>query len=113
MACVHFGVAETTKDCDLLCHPSGFDTLLEELQRTTISESSSQYRGNLSPPLHERWHCGGWTSHFMWGRGPDAVTLDVFGCALRGSVPWPNELSAHAKINSDYCVGGGCSSILE
>ena len=93
LACVHYAVAETTKDCDLLCHPESFHLLLEELSRRQIGDSPCRYRGKLSPPLHERWHQGGWTSHFEWGTGPDAVTLDVFGVALRGSVPWQHEIS--------------------
>lgn len=93
LACVHFGVAETTKDCDLLCHPGSFAVLLDELAKTPVNGLACRYRGYLSPPLDERWHRGGWTSHFNWGRGPGAVTLDVFGRALRGSTPWQNELS--------------------
>ena len=93
LACVHFGVAETTKDCDLLCHPGSFDVLLDELAKTPVNGLACSYRGNLSPPLDERWHRGGWTSHFNWGRGPGAVTFDVFGRALRASTPWQNELS--------------------
>jgi hypothetical protein len=92
LACVHFGVAETTKDCDLLCHPASFPVLLEELARTPVTGLPCRYRGNLSPPLDERWHRGGWTSHFNWGRGPDAVTFDVFGRALRGSSAWEPQL---------------------
>ncbi|MEO7297758.1 MAG: hypothetical protein ABI042_04195, partial [Verrucomicrobiota bacterium] len=64
MACVHYGVAETTKDCDLLCHPSSFGTLLDLLEETKVSGASCRYRGNISPPLDARWHRGGWTSHF-------------------------------------------------
>ncbi len=92
LACVHYGVAETTKDCDLLCHPSSFDMLLELLGDTRIDDVQCRYRGNISPPLHERWHRGGWTSHFEWPVQGDPVTLDVFGHAIRESTPWPNEL---------------------
>ena len=92
LACVHFGVAETTKDCDLLCHSRDFSVLLEELARTKVNGLACRYRGNLSPPLDDRWHRGGWTSHFNWGRGPEAVTFDVFGRALRGSSDWEREL---------------------
>ena len=37
-------------------------------------------------------HRGGWTSHFEWGAGLEAVTLDVFGHALRESTPWEDGL---------------------
>ena len=93
LACVHFDIAETTKDCDLLCHPEGFHELLRTLQETKVDGAGCRYRGNVSPPLDIRWHQGGWTSHFQWGEGRHVVTLDVFGRALRGSEPWENELA--------------------
>jgi hypothetical protein len=93
LACVHYDLAQNTKDCDLLCHPAAFGELLEELAATDLHGKHCRYRGHLSPPLDWEWHAGGWTSHFQWGDGPDAVTLDVFGQALRGSSPWTVELS--------------------
>ena len=93
MACVHYGIAETTQDCDLLCVPTSFETMLEVLGRTVAGESPCGYRGNISPPLDARWHRGGWTSHFTWASGQTAVTLDVFGWALRSSTRWEEELS--------------------
>ena len=66
LACVHYGIAETTQDCDLLCHPSSFDQLLRLLAFTEINGATCAYRGNISPPLDARWHRGGWTSHFEW-----------------------------------------------
>ena len=93
MACVHYGVAETTKDCDLLCHPGSFDTLLNLLAETKISGTTCHYRGHISPPLDARWHRGGWTSHFQWGAMPEVTTLDVFGHALRESSPWQDDIA--------------------
>ena len=55
MACVHYGVAETTKDCDLLCHPASFDLLLDLLASTQLGHASCNYRANISPPLDARW----------------------------------------------------------
>jgi hypothetical protein len=92
LACVHYGVAETTKDCDLLCHTSSFAELLDLLSGTPIGDVACRYRGNLSPPLDARWHSGGWTSHFEWATVTETVTLDVFGHALRESVPWEQDL---------------------
>ena len=92
LACVHYGVAESTKDCDLLCHPGEFDQLLSLLNDTAIENVPCAYRGNISPPLDVRWHEGGWTSHFEWPVQTGAVTLDVFGHALRESGPWGEEL---------------------
>lgn len=92
LACVHYGVAETTKDCDLLCHPSSFSTVLDFLSETKIESAACHYRGNISPPLDARWHRGGWTSHFQWDTQPEVTTLDIFGHALRESSPWPKDL---------------------
>jgi len=93
LACVHYDLAQNTKDCDLLCHHTAFGRLLTELARIKVDGQPCRYRGHLSPPLDGTWHAGGWTSHFQWGAGLDAVTLDVFGEALRGSTAWPAELS--------------------
>ena len=92
LACVHYGVAETTKDCDLLCHAGSFPVLLGLLGETEVDGRPCRYRGNISPPLDARWHRGGWTSHFEWVLPDDAVTLDVFGHALRESTPWSQEI---------------------
>ena len=92
MACVHYGVAETTKDCDLLCHTASFQTLLDLLAEAKLSGQPCDYRGNISPPLDARWHRGGWTSHFQWDTPSNVTTLDVFGHALRESSPWPQDV---------------------
>jgi hypothetical protein len=92
LACVHYGIAESTKDCDLLCHPGSFGELLSLLSQTPISGVPCAYRGNISPPLDARWHRGGWTSHFEWATHPRGTTLDVFGFAVRQSSPWQQDL---------------------
>src|SRR5882672_6722413 len=51
MACVAFGVSETTKDCDLLCAPNSAGNLLDLLGETSLEGRLPSYRGNLSPPL--------------------------------------------------------------
>ena len=100
LACVHYGIAETTKDCDLLCHSDFFDTLLGLLGETLVDGKPCGYRGQISPPLSARWHRGGWTSHFEWETEPQATTLDVFGYAVRQSSPWEHELSGlYAGMN--------------
>lgn len=93
LACVHYGIAETTQDCDLLCHPASFQTLLDLLQQTEVAGARCHYRGNISPPLDARWHRGGWTSHFQWDSMPDVTTLDVFGHAMRESAPWADDVA--------------------
>jgi hypothetical protein len=92
MACVEFGVAETTKDCDLLCAPRTARELLDLLSEAPLSGQLPAYRGHLTAPLDERWLRGGWTSHFVWNAVGTEAYLDVFGVAPRGSVPWEREL---------------------
>lgn len=92
MACVHFGVAATTKDCDVLCEVGKADAFRELIAETSLRDLLPNYRGNISPPLDARWMRGGWTSHFTWKTKPEEACLDVFGIAPRGSSPWEREL---------------------
>jgi hypothetical protein len=92
MACVAFGVAQATKDCDLLCAPDATKKLFDLLNETAISGHLPAYRGQLTAPLDERWFRGGWTSHFVWDAAGEEAYLDVFGVAPRGSSPWEAEL---------------------
>jgi len=93
MACVAFGVAQATKDCDLLCAPDLAGEFLKLLQESSLGGQGPHYRGHLTAPLDSRWLRGGWTSHFMW-KVPDLEAyLDVFGVAPRGSVPWESDVA--------------------
>ena len=91
MACVHYGIAFSTKDCDLLCLADGASRLLEILARTEFQGVRCRYRGNISPPLDARWLRGGWTSHFRWPFDKAEPHLDVFGIAPRGTTRWERE----------------------
>lgn len=93
MACVHFGVAASTKDCDLLCDAGKADEFRGMIAGIRLHDLLPNYRGNISPPLDARWLRGGWTSHFTWKTRPEETCLDVFGLAPRGSSPWENEVS--------------------
>lgn len=93
MACVHFGVAATTKDCDVLCTAAKSDDFRTLIAETALHDKLPNYRGNISPPLDTRWMRGGWTSHFTWKTKPDETCLDVFGIAPRGSSPWEQQLT--------------------
>jgi hypothetical protein len=93
MACVHFGVAATTKDCDMLCTPSQADAFRALVTSTPLRGFLPNYRGNISPPLDSRWLQGGWTSHFTWKTKPEETCLDIFGIAPRASTHWEAELS--------------------
>jgi len=92
MACVHFGVAATTKDCDVLCDAAKSDDFRALIAGTLLRGLSPNYRGHLSPPLDARWMRGGWTSHFTWRTKPEETCLDIFGIAPRGSSPWDRQL---------------------
>ena len=92
MACVHFGIAATTKDCDVLCEAGKADAFRDLIAETPLHDLRPNYRGNISPPLDARWMRGGWTSHFTWKTKPEETCLDVFGIAPRGSSPWERQL---------------------
>lgn len=91
MACVQYGVASATKDCDLLCSADSAGQLLNVLRVTSLNGVGCAYRGHLTPPLDPRWLRGGWTSHFHWDLGDAAAYLDVFGVAPRASSFWITE----------------------
>lgn len=100
MACVHFGVAATTKDCDVLCAVDQADEFRNLIAETALRGLLPNYRGNLSPPLDARWMRGGWTAHFAWKTKPEEACLYVFGTAPRGSSPWARQLAGiYARPN--------------
>jgi hypothetical protein len=100
MACVHYGVAATTKDCDVLCTPGMSDEFRNLIAETTLRGLLPHYRGNISPPLDERWMRGGWTAHFTWKTRPDEACLGVFGNAPRSSSAWERQLAGiYARPN--------------
>jgi hypothetical protein len=91
-ACVEFGVATSTEDCDILCSPDGAGSLLELLKTRLWQDKPANYRGRLSPPLESRWLRGGYTSYFEWKSEPVGGYLDVFGHAPRVSSNWQAEV---------------------
>jgi hypothetical protein len=91
MACVAFGVAEATGDCDLLCSPDEAGTFFKLLTTTALNGALPSYRGNLTAPLDSRWLRGGWTSHFLWPCVDGAAFLDIFGVAPRATSLWETE----------------------
>ncbi len=92
MACVAYGVAQATQDCDLLCAPDAAGKFLSLLGEASLHGQLPSYRGHLTPPLDARWLRGGWTSHFVWEAAGAEAYLDIFGVAPRGSSPWETEL---------------------
>lgn len=88
MACVRYNVAQSTKDCDVLCATESAELFLNRLAQTVFEGASCSYRGHLTPPLDARWMRVGWTSHFEWKWDSGFAHLDVFGVAPRASSPW-------------------------
>src|SRR5712691_9683529 len=93
MACVRYHVAQSTKDCDVLCQTDSAELFLAELCKTKFEGVTCSYRGHLTPPLDARWMRGGWTSHFEWTSDVANAHLDVFGVAPRASSPWVADLN--------------------
>ena len=92
LACVEFGVADHTEDCDLICPAAHAGTLLKVLLSSSYGKTACQYR-KTSPPLATRWLAGGYTAHFHWPTdGAERPFLDVFGVPPRVSSPWQNEM---------------------
>jgi hypothetical protein len=90
MACVHYGVAHTTSDCDILCSSDHLDQAIAVLAGARCEGAPTSYRGTLSAPLDRPWLLGGWTSHFEW-KGSGAY-LDIFTVPPRSTAPWTREL---------------------
>ena len=92
MACVAFGVSNTTRDCDLLCAPDSAGELLGLLGEARLNGHLPSYRGHLTAPLDSRWIRGGWASHFAWPPAGSGAYLDIFGIPPRGSSSWETEI---------------------
>ncbi len=91
LACVRFGVAQHTEDCDLICAPEFAQTLLRVLESSRFGSARCEYR-KTSPPLDQRWLAGGYTAHFLWRtEAPEKPFLDVFGVPPRVSTRWEKE----------------------
>jgi hypothetical protein len=92
MACVAYGVAQATKDCDLLCAPESLEGLFGIVRETKLEGADAGYRGHLTPPLDARWLRGGWTSHFVWRARDQEAYLDVFAFPPRSTEPWESQI---------------------
>jgi len=91
---VQYGIAQSTKDCDLLCAADSARQLLGVLRASPLRSVSCSYRGHVTPPLDRRWLQGGWTSHFNWDLEDTGAYLDVFSVAPRASSEWMTEGAA-------------------
>jgi hypothetical protein len=83
MACVHYGLQQTTKDSDWIVPPDQVDMLRGLFVRHEASPPpwTVRYRSIFGAPLESEWIAGGWTSHLSVrteGGGPDHH-VDFFG----------------------------------
>lgn len=83
MACVHYGLQQTTKDSDWILPPDQAAPLRSLFVRreATLPPWTVRYRSIFGAPLESDWIAGGWTSHVAIrtvGGGPDQH-LDFFG----------------------------------
>jgi hypothetical protein len=67
MACVHYGIQQTTKDSDWIIDPDHLDRLLAmiEAQERRMPPWRIGYRTVFGAPLDSAWHRHGWTSHLF------------------------------------------------
>jgi hypothetical protein len=67
MACVHYGIQQTTKDTDWIVDPGHLDRLRALLrdQQRNVPPWRVAYRTVFGAPLHESWMRHGWTSHIL------------------------------------------------
>ena len=65
-ACLAFGIAEFTKDLDVLVATQDLNQFLDLLETVRFHGVSCVYRIGHGAPLDERWLGEGWTSHFTF-----------------------------------------------
>jgi hypothetical protein len=78
LACIHYNLAETTKDCDIWIPPASLGVFKEIVAQRTWRSTHAVHRSRLSAPLDPRWLDGGWSSHIIWP-GPPQAQMDIFG----------------------------------
>lgn len=83
MACVHYGLQQTTKDSDWIVPPDQVEKVrgLFVRHEASLPPWAVRYRSIFGAPLEAEWIAGGWTSHLSVrteGGGPDHH-VDFFG----------------------------------
>lgn len=86
MACVHYGLQQTTKDSDWIIAPDDLDKLRELLLglEQAVPPWRVSYRNIFGAPLDAEFMAHGWTSHLLLTK-PDGAEhkVDFFGKAPR------------------------------
>jgi hypothetical protein len=80
IACVFYGLAQSTKDCDLIIPIESLPTVLDVLSDLTFRAGKCHLTLKYGAPLNEKWLNGGWSSHAFFGP-PDVpmARVDLFG----------------------------------
>ncbi|TES91796.1 MAG: hypothetical protein E3J94_03365 [Desulfobacteraceae bacterium] len=92
-ACLEYGIAEFTKDLDLIVAVNDANRLLNLLETRQFQGVSCSYRIGHGSPLASPWLDGGWTSHFVFPTGDPFLepSIDVFAIPPRVLTPIENE----------------------
>jgi hypothetical protein len=83
MACVRYGLQQTTKDSDWIVEPDDLGKLIELLDASEqrMPPWRVRYRAIFGAPLEREWFEGGWTSHLTIFTSPilSGNNVDWFG----------------------------------
>ncbi|MFM8291057.1 MAG: hypothetical protein ACKOC4_05075 [Planctomycetia bacterium] len=100
MACVEYGLQQTTKDTDWIIAPALIERLVAlfgELERGISGATwRISYRGLFGAPLDPEYLAGGWTSHLAAFDRPESAErhLDFFGRPPRVGAAWRTDAVA-------------------
>jgi hypothetical protein len=84
-ACIEYGLAEFTKDLDIVSSLNECEQVLEFLTECEVLGEKCRYRFGHGSPLARPWLDGGWSSHFIFPVGNDYYEpcIDIFGAPPR------------------------------
>lgn len=86
-ACIEYGLAEFTKDLDIISPLEKCERIIEFLSEYKIGDKSCRYRFGHGSPLARPWLDGGWSSHFIFSCLDEYLEpcIDIFGVPPRVS----------------------------
>ncbi len=81
MACVHYGLAQNTKDSDWIIRPEDLAKLRDLFAQRETEGWRISYRSIFGAPLDQAYLGHGWTSHLSVWSGGDSMEnkVDIFG----------------------------------